>query len=250
MLNIQQLSLSFKGQTGQIKQVFTDFDFSLEAGSFTVVIGANGSGKSTLLNLIAGSLLPDAGRINIVGNDVSRLSEELRSKFISRVFQHPHLGTAGELSVLENMRLASLHGKTKSPFRRMGKTAEAGIKKQVEGLQLGLENTLHRSMEQLSGGQRQALSVLMATLPDVPLMLMDEPAAALDPSAGDAVMELAANRIREKERTAVLVTHNMKHAVVYGNRLVQLQHGKIIRDIRGEEKQSLRPEQLHSWFER
>jgi putative ABC transport system ATP-binding protein len=132
----------------------------------------------------------------------------------------------------------------------MGKMNEEEIKKHVEGLQMGLENTLHRSMEQLSGGQRQALSVLMASLPDVPLLLMDEPAAALDPSAGDAVMELAAGRIKERGRTTVLVTHNMKHAVVYGNRLVQLQHGKIIRDISGEEKKSLRPEMLHAWFER
>jgi putative ABC transport system ATP-binding protein len=250
MLNIQQLSLAFKGQTGQVKQVFKGLDFSLDPGSFTVIIGANGSGKSTLLNLIAGSLLPDEGRISINGIDVTRFSEELRSRFISRVFQHPHLGTAGELTVLENMRLSTLHGKVKSPFRRMGKMNEEEIKKHVEGLQMGLENTLHRSMEQLSGGQRQALSVLMASLPDVPLLLMDEPAAALDPSAGDAVMELAAGRIKERGRTTVLVTHNMKHAVVYGNRLVQLQHGKIIRDISGEEKKSLRPEMLHAWFER
>jgi len=225
-----------------------DVELTFSRGEFTVVLGSNGSGKSTLLNLIAGTVRPDYGKIMLEDSEVTFLPEHRRSRWISRIFQDPLKGTAPDLSLLENLRLASLRtGKkrlvigTGSDFRR--KAAE-----KVATLGLGLEEKLDQPMGTFSGGQRQALSLLMAVMSEAKILLLDEPTAALDPRTATVVMELANRLIRQYGLTALLITHQLKDAITYGNRVVLLSEGSVVADRTGESRKSLQVNDLLKWF--
>lgn len=225
-------------------------DLSLEfgAGEFVVIIGANGSGKSTLLNLVSGSLLASQGKVRIGDEDVTRLPEYKRSRWMARVFQDPLKGTAPALSILDNFRLAALRTSPKGPV--IGNTAafKAKVATEVATLNMGLEDRLNLQMGTLSGGQRQALTLLMCAMDDLDILLLDEPAAALDPASAELVMGIADRLIRERNLTAVLVTHNLRDVFRYGNRLLFMKGGKVVRDIDRDARQSIEESTLYSWF--
>ena len=214
-----------------------------------IIVGANGSGKSTLLNLIAGNIFPDTGTIYIDDTDVTSWKDYKRSKFISRIFQNPLQGTAPDLSVLDNFRLAALRTKPKKLISGINKTFEQSVKEHISILKLGLENKLHQPMGTLSGGQRQALTLVMGTMDNCKLMLLDEPTAALDPRSAALVMEKATDIITINKLTAILVTHNMKDTLQYGNRIILMKEGIVASDLSNQQKSTLRLEELHHWFD-
>nr|WP_232363776.1 ATP-binding cassette domain-containing protein [Desulfogranum japonicum] len=225
-----------------------DINLHLEEGDFTTVIGSNGAGKSTLLNCMAGCFFPDQGTVSIQGQEVTRWPEYKRAKYIARVFQDPLLGTCPSATIEQNMALALRRGK----FRGLGK----GVKKrdrdffreQLLHLDLGLENRLLDKVGLLSGGQRQALTMLMATMLKPSVLLLDEHIAALDPKTANQILHLTDTIIREQNLTTLMITHNMKHALHFGNRLIMLHQGKILFDVSGKEKQRLTVEDLLDRF--
>lgn len=212
------------------------------------VIGNNGAGKSTLLNTIAGTLPVDAGELTLAGHRVTRKPVAYRSRWLSRVFQDPKMGTAGELSVAENLTLAAQHTGSMSlkNYRRRGQTA--AYQELLRPLNMGLEQRLTTQVKYLSGGQRQALSLLMATLSHPDLLLLDEHTAALDPQTSQKVMDLTQTIVEQNQLTTMMITHKMSDALKYGNRLVMVQDGQIKLDVRGEEKQNLQQEELLTLF--
>lgn len=224
-------------------------DLQLAAGSYTVVVGANGSGKSTLLNLIAGNVYPDSGEILLQGNELQRMPDYRRSRWIARVFQNPLTGTAASLSILDNFRMAALRRSPKWMKVGINDDFKARVREQVAVLGMGLKNKLTQVMGTLSGGQRQAITLLMTVMTGVDVLLLDEPTAALDPRSAKEVMEIADRIIRENSLTALLVTHNINEALHYGTRLIQMENGKIIRDYNGQEKSSLQHGEIVSWFD-
>ncbi|RYD56830.1 MAG: ATP-binding cassette domain-containing protein [Sphingobacteriales bacterium] len=215
---------------------------------FVVLIGSNGSGKSTLLNMIAGAELPTEGRIEINGTDVTRLPDYKRSKWIARVFQNPLSGTAPELTILDNFRLAALRTQSKKLSIGISDRFRSEVKERISHLGMGLENKLNQQMGTLSGGQRQALTLVMSIMDDVQVLLLDEPTAALDPRSAQTILQAADNIIKEYNLTGVLVTHNMKDAHQYGTRLIQMAEGNIIRDISTTEKSKLAVTDIFGWF--
>ena len=248
MLNIQQLSKTFYPNTVNEKKIFQGLDLTIEEGEFVTVIGSNGAGKSTLLNLISGTLTPDAGVISLLNHEITQLKEYQRTRFISRVFQDPTLGTSPSLTIQQNLSLARNKGKRFGlSFLESRKDIET-FKAIVAPLQLGLENQLQTPVGLLSGGQRQALTLAMATLVRPKILLLDEHTAALDPKTSDMVMHLTKKIVEEQELTTLMITHNMEHAIEYGNRLIMLYHGKIVVDVRGDEKKNLTVAQLMDLF--
>lgn len=225
-----------------------DVNLHIKARDFVVIVGSNGSGKSTLLNIIAGSLQSTAGLVSMDSHDVTRMPEFKRSKWVARVFQDPLQGTAEGLSILENFRLAALRSSTKGLSIGLTRNFAAEVKDKVSILGLGLENKLHQTMATLSGGQRQALSLLMSIMADLKILLLDEPTAALDPRSAEVVLKVADRIVSEYDITAVMVTHNMKEAYQYGNRLIVMKDGCINRDISSEEKRNLEITDLYRWF--
>ncbi len=215
---------------------------------FVVIIGSNGSGKSTFLNLIAGSYLPTQGEVLIDNNVVNHLKDFQRSKWIARMFQNPVAGTAPDLSILDNFRLAALRTKSKSLSLGTTKKFISDVKQKISILNLGLENKLHQNVGTLSGGQRQALTLLMTTMDTTQLLLMDEPTAALDPRSADMVMKMADKIISELKLTAILVTHNLKDAYSYGNRLLRFNEGQIVTDADQDQKKEISLSEMHAWF--
>jgi putative tryptophan/tyrosine transport system ATP-binding protein len=250
MLTIKNLSKSFSGNGDQSLVIFRDFDLEISKGSFTVIIGSNGCGKSTLLNLIAGTLPSDNGEIYLEGKKISEIPAYRRAAMISRMHQDPQTGTAPELSILENFRLASLRSSNKTLRIGITKEFRKVIAAQVKLLGLGLEDKLDKPVGQLSGGQRQALALLMAIYDPPALLLMDEPTAALDPSSAKMVMHLANDFILKQQLTTIMVTHHMEDAVQYGDRLIQLEQGRIMRDLLNEDKKALVPHDMMLWFKR
>lgn len=224
-------------------------DLQLVAGSYTVVVGANGSGKSTLLNLIAGSVYPDSGSILLQGSELQRMPDYRRSRWIARVFQNPLTGTAASLSVLDNFRMAALRRSPKWMKVGINDDFKARVREQVAILGMGLEDKLTQAMGTLSGGQRQAITLLMTVMTGVDILLLDEPTAALDPRSAKEVMEIADRVIRENSLTALLVTHNINEALHYGTRLIQMENGKIIRDYNEQDKSGLQHGEIVSWFD-
>lgn len=215
---------------------------------FVVLIGSNGSGKSTLLNMIAGAEFPTSGLIDINGITVTHLSDYKRSKWIARVFQNPLSGTAPELTVLDNFRLAALRTKSKKLSIGISERFKSEVKERISRLGMGLENKLGQKMGTLSGGQRQALTLIMSVMDDIEVLLLDEPTAALDPRSAQVILQTADTLIREYNLTAILVTHNMKDAHQYGTRLIQMAEGKIIRDLANDEKSNLAVTDIFEWF--
>lgn len=215
---------------------------------FAVLVGSNGSGKSTLLNMIAGAELPTQGSLSINNTDVTHLPDYKRSKWIARVFQNPLSGTAPELSILDNFRLAALRTKPKKLSIGINNRFTAEVKERISRLGMGLENKLNQQMGTLSGGQRQALTLVMSVMDHIEVLLLDEPTAALDPRSAHVILQTADSLIRDYNLTAVLVTHNMKDAQQYGNRLIQMAEGKIIHDLSAAEKSKLSVTDIYEWF--
>ncbi len=248
MVTLKQISHSFEDDAGQVNQLFNNLDITFEAGSFTNIIGANGSGKSTLLNIIAGLTIPNQGKVFINQNEVQHLNVDQRSKYVARIFQNPLQGSVAELTVIENMRLASLRNTHKGLKLGINNQFIAMVKQRIAQLDLGLENKIAQKMGTLSGGQRQALTLVMATLCDADVLLMDEPTSALDPKSALSLMDNAAKIIQEKKHTAIMVTHNMREAVNYGNRLLMMKAGKVEKDIAAQEKSTLTHAKLFDWL--
>ena len=248
MIELQGVSKSFNKGSANENHLLNDFNLTIEENIFTLIVGSNGSGKSTLLNLLAGNFQPDSGKILFQGKDISRLKDFQRSKWIARIFQDPLAGTAPDLSILENFRLASLRTHGKGLKLGIDKKFIDSIQEKVAGLGLGLESKLNLNIGSLSGGQRQALTLLMATSDETKLLLMDEPVAALDPKTSSVIMKLANDIIRQSNLTAVMVTHSMRDVMEYGDRLIMLKNGKIDKDLSGTSKKNIQLNELYDWF--
>lgn len=249
MLTIEKLSKTFYIGTVNENSVINDLDLKINEGDFISIIGGNGAGKSTLLNLIAGVHFPEAGRISLDSNDVTRLAEHKRAKYISRVFQDPLLGTAGEMSIAENLAMAKRKGKRRGLSWWTNKEEEKEFKELLKTLDLGLEQRIQTKVKLLSGGQRQALSLIMATMTSPRLLLLDEHTAALDPKTAATIMHETERIVNEKKLTTLMITHNMRHAIEYGNRLIMMNKGRIVLDISGEKKKELSVQNLLSLFQ-
>lgn len=248
MLQATQLTKYFNKGTPSRVLALDHVSLQLEAKEFMVIIGSNGSGKSTLLNLIAGNYFPDEGTITINGTNVTSKPDFKRSKWIARVFQDPLKGTASDLTILDNFRLATLRTKRKGFRIGINQQFRKFVREKVAVLNLGLENKLDTMVGKLSGGQRQALTLLMAAMDNPEILLLDEPTAALDPRSSEIVMKLADQLIREQQLTAILVTHNLRQALDYGSRLIMMDKGTIRYDHSGAEKKKLPLQELQKWF--
>lgn len=248
MIDLQNLYKTFTiGQAKPINAV-QNISLSIDKNDFVVIVGANGSGKSTLLNLISGNVLPSSGKIFIAGKEVSRLPEYKRSPAIARVFQNPFSGTAADLSILDNFRLAALRTQSKTLKIGVNQNFKNKIAQQIAQLGMGLEDKLEQAMGSLSGGQRQALTLLMAVMDDLKILLLDEPTAALDPRSADKVMQLAQQLTQQYQLCTILITHNLKDAFTYGNRIIQMAEGKISKDLDATSKTKLTQNEIFSWF--
>jgi putative ABC transport system ATP-binding protein len=248
MIHIKKISKIYnKGNEDEVSAL-KDVSIEIPQGEFVVIIGTNGSGKSTMLNLLLGTQSPTQGNIIINNNDITALPEYKRSKWISMVFQNPAHGTAPELSILENFRLASLRARKKKLSIGINDDFRKTVEEKVASLGMGLEKKLEQPMGSLSGGQRQALTLLMGVMDKTDILLMDEPTAALDPKSSQVVMQLADKINKELGITIVLVTHSMKDALQYGNRLLMFHGGTILRDLNGMDKSQLQLSNLQDWF--
>lgn len=250
MLNIRNLSKVFYKGTVNENIIFDKLSLDVEDGDFITVIGSNGAGKSTLLNLISGSIDIDEGSIMLKGREISRLPEYKRTKYMGRVFQSPSIGTSPSMTIAENMSMAYNKGKKFNLTPGIAKKSMPYFKDLLSTLSLGLENRMNARVGLLSGGQRQALSLLMATMAGPELLLLDEHTAALDPKTSGTIIDLTDKIILEKKITTIMVTHNLKHAISMGNRLVMLHEGKVMLDIKDGEKSSLTIEKLLDCFEK
>ena len=249
MLEIKNVTKIFNPGTVNEKLALDNFSLTLEDGDFVTVIGGNGAGKSTMMNAIAGVWTVDSGRIIIDGEDVTDLSEHKRAKYLGRVFQDPMTGTAADMGIEENLALAKRRGKRRFLRTGISKKEREEYKRLLKILGLGLEDRLTSKVGLLSGGQRQALTLLMATLQRPKLLLLDEHTAALDPKTAAKVLETTEYIVKRDCLTTLMITHNMKDAIAHGNRLIMLMDGKIILDIRGEEKRKLTVGELLNKFE-
>ena len=239
LVEMRRISKTFNPGTISEVRLFHDFNLSLRRGSFTSVVGSNGSGKTTILNILCGSTVPDAGEVVVGGRESSTLSECRHSKFIGRVFQDPAAGTCPKLTVLENLALADNKGKRFGLTGSVCKNRIDFYRSQLELLKLGLEDKLNQPVASLSGGQRQALALLICTMTPISLLILDEHTAALDPKSSETVMDLTDRFVREKHLTALMVTHNLKYAAAYGDRLLMMHRGNIVLDVCGQEKERL-----------
>ena len=248
MLEIQNISKIFNANTVNHKVALDNLSLTLNDGDFLTVIGGNGAGKSTMLNAVAGVFPVDKGRILIDQTDVTNLPEFKRAAYIGRVFQDPMMGTAANMGIEENLALALRRGQKRGLRWGITNKERALYREFLETLDLGLEQRLTSKVGLLSGGQRQALTLLMATLKKPKLLLLDEHTAALDPKTAIKVLETTKNLINRDHLTTLMITHNMKDAITYGNRLVMLYEGRVVLDIGGEDKQKLTVETLLASF--
>ena len=248
MITLNNIHKTFN--TGKPNQVtaINNVSLKIDAGEFVVIVGSNGSGKTTLLNLIAGNIIPSSGTITIDDNNVTRLPEYKRSKWIARIFQNPLSGTAGDLSIIDNFRLAALRTQSKGLF--IGKTEEfrEQVREKIATLGMGLEDKVEQPIGTLSGGQRQALTLLMSVMDTCKILLLDEPTAALDPRSAENVLRIADDLIKQYQLTAIMVTHNLKDAGNYGSRIIQMGEGGILKNVQGDEKKNLKQSELYDWF--
>ena len=248
MLTIKQARKTFFPGTPNEVAALQGIDLTIEPGSFVVVIGTNGSGKSTLLNAVAGTFFLDSGSISIDDVDVTDWPEHARAAFIGRVFQNPFSGTAPNMSIAENFALAARRGNSHGLGWALKRSLMDQFRQTVRGLNMGLENRLDNPIGTLSGGQRQALTLLMATWIKPKLLLLDEHTAALDPRSADQVIRLSDQIIKRDKLTTMMVTHSMHQAASLGDRLIMVHRGQIVRDIHGEQKQQLHPDELLEIF--
>ena len=249
MLKITNLQKTFNPGTVNAKTALSGLDLTLEDGDFVTVIGGNGAGKSTMLNAIAGVWKPDYGTIEVDGVDVTGMPEHKRAAFMGRVFQDPMKGTAPDMEIAENLSIAARRGTKRKLLWGIRKGERERYKKLLATLELGLEDRLSCKVGLLSGGQRQAVTLLMATLNKPKLLLLDEHTAALDPKTAAKVLEITNKLVTENHLTTLMVTHNMHDAITYGNRLIMMHEGHIAVDISGEEKKKLTIPQLLGLFE-
>jgi putative ABC transport system ATP-binding protein len=249
MLEVRGLYATFKRATPNEVRALHNVTVTLPAGSFTAVIGTNGSGKSTFLNAVAGTVVPDAGSVRIAGRDVTAWPEHRRGSLVGRVFQNPFSGTAPTMSLAENLVLAARRGKRRGLGWALTRRVVAALRERVRALNMGLEDRLNTPIGSLSGGQRQALTLLMATWVEPELLLLDEHTAALDPKSAELLIQLTHEIVERDRLTTMMVTHSMHQAASLGDRLLMMHRGEVIADIGGAAKQRLRPEDLLSRFE-
>ena len=250
MLKITNLQKPFNPGTVNAKTALSGLNLTLEDGDFVTVIGGNGAGKSTLLNAIAGVWKPDYGTIEIDGVDVTSMPEYKRAKFLGRVFQDPMKGTSPDMEIAENLSIAARRGTKRKLVWGIRKAEREQYKELLATLELGLESRLSCKVGLLSGGQRQAVTLLMATLNRPKLLLLDEHTAALDPKTAAKVLEITDKLVTENHLTTLMITHNMHDAIAYGNRLIMMHEGQIVVDVSGEEKKKLTISQLLGLFEK
>jgi len=248
MIKLVNINKEFKTDDG-IHRVLKDINLEINDGDFISIIGSNGSGKSTLLNVISGFYLPTSGKIILNDKDITKLKEHKKAKYIGRVFQDVNLGTIGDISIEENLALAYKRGDKRGLKWALKKEYLDIYKEKLSPLGLNLESRLKEPIKSLSGGQRQAITILMATLKRPDILLLDEHTAALDPKTSKKIMSLTEELIKEYSLTSIMVTHNMKDALKYGNRLIMIQDGRIICDVRDEEKRNLTIEEIYKHFE-
>jgi putative tryptophan/tyrosine transport system ATP-binding protein len=249
MIELQHITKEFN--KGQVNEIVALNDLSLTVGEkeFLVVLGANGSGKTTLLNIIAGAEYPGQGTVLISGNNVTRLPEYKRSRWVARLFQNPLSGTASELSIIDNFRLAAIRTQPKMMKIGVNEVFKKTVRERIAELGMGLENKLDQPIGTLSGGQRQALTLLMSVMDNTRILLLDEPTAALDPRSSMLVLQIADRLIKQYQLTAILITHNLKEAHQYGTRLVQMYEGRILRDVsRVGGGKALELQEIYGWF--
>ena len=245
MLKLENISLTFNAGTVNEKKALTDLSLHLPKGDFVTILGSNGAGKSTLFNTIAGTYTPDSGKVYLDGKDITALPDYKRSKEIGRLFQDPLKGTAPNMTIEENLALAYLRANhTKSPFSMVSKADRAEFKERLSMLNLGLEDRINQPVGLLSGGQRQALTLLMATLVTPKILLLDEHTAALDPGTAEIVLELTKKIVAENNITCLMITHNLASALALGNRTIMMADGRIVLDIGGEERKGLTVDDL------
>ena len=249
MLDISHVYKSFNIGTPVQKDALIDLNLHLNEGDFVTIIGGNGAGKSTMLNAVAGAFGVEKGHVKIAGHDVTKDPQYKRAKYIGRVFQDPLRGTAGDMWIEENLAMALRRGKTRSFKWGISNKEREQFVELLKTLDLGLETRLNSKVGLLSGGQRQALTLLMATLKKPKLLLLDEHTAALDPKTAEKVLDATDRIVAQNHLTTLMVTHNMKDAIKYGNRLIMMHNGNIIYDVSGEEKKNLKVSDLLAKFE-
>ena len=248
MIGINNIHKVFnKGKANQVNAV-NGIDLQINDGEFVVIVGSNGSGKTTLLNLVSGSVMPTSGTISIDGHDVTNMPDYKRSEWIARVFQNPLSGTASDLSILDNFRLAAIRTKPKGLSIGVDDAFKKQVKEKIASLGMGLENKIAQPMGTLSGGQRQALTLLMSIMDSCKVLLLDEPTAALDPRSAEVVMKTADKLIKDFKLTSILITHNLKDAYNYGTRIIQMDEGTILHDLGTDKKAKLKQSDLFDWF--
>ena len=249
MLKLENISLTFNTGTVNEKKALTNLSLHLEQGDFVTILGSNGAGKSTLFNTIAGTYIPDSGKVYLGGKDITNLPDFKRSKEIGRLFQDPLKGTAPNMTIEENLALAYLRANhTKSPFSMVSKADRADFREKLAMLNLGLEERMNQPVGLLSGGQRQALTLLMATLVTPKILLLDEHTAALDPGTAEVVLELTKKIVAENNITCLMITHNLASSLALGNQTIMMADGQIVLDIGGEERKGLTADDLLARF--
>ena len=247
ILTLENISITFNPGTPDENPALKNINLSVNKGDFITVIGSNGAGKSTLYNIISGNLQPTTGSIKLNNQDITKLPEYKRAQYFGRIFQNPLLGTAGKMSLADNMMICSKKG-WKGLKISLSKQRREEFKEELKKLNMGLENRLNDNVSQFSGGQRQALTLLMTVMSKPQILLLDEHTAALDPTNADIVMKLTKEFAEKYNLTVMMVTHNMQHALDYGNRLLMMDAGEIILDIAGEEKHNLTMNDLSEKF--
>ena len=250
MLRIDNIKKSFENELGEVKNVFNGLNLNIEQGDFISIIGSNGAGKSTLLDTITGNIIPDSGKINIDGKDITNMPKHKRGSFISKVYQNPSVGTAPSMTVFENLSMADNKGKTFGFSLGLNKKRKEYYRALLKELGLGIENQMDTEVKSLSGGQRQCLALIMATLNKPKVLLLDENTAALDHKTSKIIMNKTREIVEKNIISTLMITHNLQDAINYGNRLIMLHNGEILLDVKGEEKRDLTPEKLLKVFNR
>jgi putative ABC transport system ATP-binding protein len=248
MITVEKLDVVFGRGTPLQKQALNGVNLTIDTGSFVTVIGSNGAGKSTLLGVLAGDILPSGGRVTIGNTDVTRKATASRAGLVARVFQDPLAGSCGPLSIEENLALAYTRGQRRGLAPSLGGQRRSYFRDRIAALNLGLENRMRDRMDLLSGGQRQAVSLVMATLSGSEVLLLDEHTAALDPGMAEFIMELTQSIVAERKLTTLMVTHSMRQALDFGTRTIMLHAGEIVLDVSGDSRKSMQVEDLIAMF--